>query len=141
MDDKNATVRSNVAFALGELQAKVAVPKLIRLLKDEDQWVRKSAAKALGILRAKEAVAALQSLSSDPSDQVQRNAVRSLKQIEEGAKRCSRSVTASEGLITIKCEEQRPLFMTGGVAVFMKRLKADVVNGHSSYTCRSQNRS
>jgi HEAT repeat protein len=60
------------------------VPKLIKLLKDEDQWVRKSAAKALGMLRATEAVPALRKAASDSSDQVQRNVERSLKQIEEG---------------------------------------------------------
>jgi HEAT repeat protein len=41
-------VRQSAAYALGQLQAKEAVPELIALLKDETYGLRKSAPYALG---------------------------------------------------------------------------------------------
>ena len=57
LDSPNATVRRNAAWAIGELTAMVpgeragAVPQLITLLSDTDEWVRMAAARALGELR------------------------------------------------------------------------------------------
>ena len=56
LDSPNATVRRNAAWAIGELTAMVpgeragAVPQLITLLSDTDEWVRMAAARALGEL-------------------------------------------------------------------------------------------
>ena len=57
LDSSNATVRRNAAWAIGELTAMHpgeragAVPQLITLLGDTDEWVRMAAARALGELR------------------------------------------------------------------------------------------
>lgn len=57
LDSPNATVRRNAAWAIGELTAMVpgerssAVPQLITLLSDRDEWVRMAAARTLGELR------------------------------------------------------------------------------------------
>jgi HEAT repeat protein len=57
LDSPNATVRRNAAWAIGELTNMLsgeragAVPQLISLLSDSDEWVRMAAARALGELR------------------------------------------------------------------------------------------
>lgn len=57
LDSPNATVRRNAAWAIGELTAmrpgerSSAVPQLITLLSDRDEWVRMAAARALGEVR------------------------------------------------------------------------------------------
>ena len=57
LDSQNATVRRNAAWAIGELTSMVpgersgAVPQLISLLGDSDEWVRMAAARALGEVR------------------------------------------------------------------------------------------
>lgn len=62
LDSGNAVVRRNAAWAIGELTNMVpgeraaAVPQLITLLGDSDEWVRMAAATALGELRDRRAV-------------------------------------------------------------------------------------
>lgn len=57
LDSPNATVRRNAAWAIGELTSMVpgeragAVPQLITLLSDSDEWVRIAASRALGEVR------------------------------------------------------------------------------------------
>jgi len=57
LDSSNATVRRNAAWAIGELTSMIpgeragAVPQLISLLSDADEWVRMAAARALGEVR------------------------------------------------------------------------------------------
>ena len=61
----NATVRRNAAWAIGELTAMLpgersgAVPQLITLLSDSDEWVRMAAARALGELGDRRSVEGL----------------------------------------------------------------------------------
>ena len=66
---------------MAELDAREAIPQLIKVLKDPEEWVRKSAAKALGILKAREAVPALIEKIDDPSSLVRKSVIRSLGQI------------------------------------------------------------
>ena len=62
LDSSNATVRRNAAWAIGELTAMApgeragAVPQLITLLGDTDEWVRMAAARSLGELRDRRAL-------------------------------------------------------------------------------------
>ena len=62
LDNSNATVRRNAAWAIGELtnmrpgQRAGAVPQLISLLSDSDEWVRMAAARALGEVRDRRAL-------------------------------------------------------------------------------------
>ena len=57
LDNPNATVRRNAAWAIGELtnmfpgERASAVPQLITLLTDRDEWVQMAAARSLGELR------------------------------------------------------------------------------------------
>ncbi|MEW6110044.1 MAG: HEAT repeat domain-containing protein [Nitrospirota bacterium] len=82
LQDTNMGVRNNVAFALGELGAREAIPHLIKvLLGDPEEWVRKSAAKALGMLGSREAVSHLAKALKDQSQMVRKSAARSLGQI------------------------------------------------------------
>jgi len=63
------------------LGASEAVPVIMPLLRDPEEWVRKSAAKSLGMLRARSAVNDLISALGDSSYMVRKNAARSLGQI------------------------------------------------------------
>lgn len=62
LDSSNATVRRNAAWAIGELTNMIpgersgAVPQLITLLSDSDEWVRMAAARALGEVRDQRSV-------------------------------------------------------------------------------------
>src|SRR6185503_6539213 len=71
LDSASATVRRNAAWAIGELTNMApgtrasAVPQLIILLGDSDEWVRRAAARALGELRDERALPKLVSTLSD----------------------------------------------------------------------------
>jgi len=62
LDSSNATVRRNAAWAIGELTNMIpgeragAVPQLISLLSDSDEWVRMAAARSLGEVRDRRSV-------------------------------------------------------------------------------------
>ena len=76
LGDKQYRVRGMAASHLGVLQAKSAVPLLIKALADEHAYVRSSAALALGRMRAEEAKAALQHALQEDWDQTVRSRAR-----------------------------------------------------------------
>ena len=65
LDSPDATVRRNAAWAIGELTNMIpgersgAVPQLIILLSDSDEWVRMAAARTLGEVRDRRSVEGL----------------------------------------------------------------------------------
>jgi hypothetical protein len=71
LDNANAVVRRNAAWAIGELtnmlphERSSAVPQLINLLSDRDVWVRMAAARAIGELRDRRATPTLVATLSD----------------------------------------------------------------------------
>lgn len=65
LDD--ATVNYKVAWALGEVGDRRAIPRLIDALTDPDALMRTSAIKALEVLRATEALPQLRALVDDPA--------------------------------------------------------------------------
>ena len=85
----NASVRRNAAWAIGELtnmstgQRAGAVPQLVSLLSDSDEWVRMAAARALGEIRDERAGERLISTLSDSRWRVRELAAWSLSEMKE----------------------------------------------------------
>ncbi len=95
LDSSNAIVRRNAAWAIGELtnmlpgERATAVPQLITLLGDSDEWVRMAAARALGELRDSRSLAKLVATLSDDDWRVRELAVWALSEMKD-----ARAVTA-----------------------------------------------
>ena len=95
LDNPNATVRRNAAWAIGELtnmlpgERSGAVPQLITLLGDSDEWVRMAAARALGELRDPRALAKLVATLADDNWRVRELVVWALSEMKD-----DRAVTA-----------------------------------------------
>jgi len=89
LDSGNATVRRNAAWAIGELtnmppgERDGAVPRLITLLTDGDEWVRTAAARALGEVRNRSAVPALIATLSDREAQVRELGAWALSELKD----------------------------------------------------------
>jgi len=85
----NTSVRRNAAWAIGELtnmsteKRAGAVPQLISLLNDSDEWVRMAAARALGELRDERAGEALIATLSDSQWRVRELAAWALSEMKE----------------------------------------------------------
>ena len=95
LDNRNATVRRNAAWAIGELtnmppgERAAAVPQLISLLGDSDEWVRMAAARALGELRDESALSRLVATLGDEDWRVRELVVWALSEMKD-----KRAVTA-----------------------------------------------
>jgi HEAT repeat protein len=89
LDSANATVRRNAAWAIGELtnmrpgERDGAVPRLISLLGDTDEWVRMAAARALGEVRNESAVPKLIATVSDSDWRVREVVVWALSELKD----------------------------------------------------------
>ena len=85
----NTSVRRNAAWAIGELtnmsteKRAGAVPQLISLLNDSDEWVRMAAARALGELRDERAGETLIATLSDSQWRVRELAAWALSEMKE----------------------------------------------------------
>jgi len=95
LDSSNPTVRRNAAWAIGELTNMLpgdragAVPQLITLLADPDEWVRMAAARALGELHDGRALTKLVATLSDNDWRVRELVVWALSEMKD-----ARAVTA-----------------------------------------------
>ncbi len=89
LTSENSTVRRNAAWAIGELTAMPhgsragAVPQLISLLGDSDEWVRLAAARALGELRDDRATETLVVSLSDSDWRVRELATWALSEMKD----------------------------------------------------------
>jgi beta-lactamase regulating signal transducer with metallopeptidase domain len=89
LDNSNATVRRNAAWAIGELTGMVpgarasAVPQLISLLGDSDLWARQAAARALGEIHDKRATDGLVATLSDADWKVRELAAWALSEMKD----------------------------------------------------------
>lgn len=95
LDNSNPSVRRNAAWAIGELTNMLpgdrsdAVPQLITLLGDSDDWVQMAAARALGELHDRRAVTKLVATLSDDNWRVRELVVWALSEMRD-----ARAVTA-----------------------------------------------
>ena len=95
LDNSNAAVRRNSAWAIGELtnmrpgERAGAVPQLINLLGDSDEWVRMAAARALGEVRDERALTRLVATLGDDNWRVRELVVWALSEMKD-----ERAVTA-----------------------------------------------
>ena len=95
LDNSNPSVRRNAAWTIGELTNMLpgaradAVPQLITLLSDSDNWVRMAAARALGELHDSRAVSKLLATLSDDDWRVRELVVWALSETKD-----ARAVTA-----------------------------------------------
>jgi len=100
LDSSNATVRRNAAWAIGELtnmipgERATAVPQLITLLGDSDEWVRMAAARALGEVRDERALTKLVATLSDDDWRVRELVVWALSEMKD-----ARAVTALSNVL------------------------------------------
>ena len=89
LDSANPTIRRNAAWAIGELTGMMpgerasAVPQLIILLGDSDEWVRMASARALGELRDERALPKLVSTLSDNNWRVRELTVWALSEMKD----------------------------------------------------------
>lgn len=89
LDSSNATVRRNAAWAIGELTNMIpgeragAVPQLITLLSDSDEWVRIAAARALGELNDRRALDAVVARLADDKWRVRQLAAWALSEMKD----------------------------------------------------------
>jgi beta-lactamase regulating signal transducer with metallopeptidase domain len=89
LDSSNATVRRNAAWAIGELTSMFpgerasAVPQLITLLSDTDEWVRMAAARALGELNDRRALDALVARLGDDKWRVRQVSAWALSEMKD----------------------------------------------------------
>lgn len=89
LDNSNATVRRNAAWAIGELTGMMpgaranAVPQLISLLSDSDLWTRRAAARALGELHDKRATDGLVATLSDADWKVRELSAWALSEMKD----------------------------------------------------------
>ena len=95
LDNSDPSVRRNAAWAIGELtnmlpgERSGAVPQLITLLSDTDDWVRMAAARALGELRDSRSLTKLVATLSDDNWRVRELVVWALSEMKD-----HRAVTA-----------------------------------------------
>jgi beta-lactamase regulating signal transducer with metallopeptidase domain len=89
LNDANASVRRNAAWAIGELtnmhmsERSRAVPLLISLLNDADEWVRMASIRALGEIRDERAVEKLINALSDAAWKVRELSAWALGEMKE----------------------------------------------------------
>lgn len=89
LDNPNAIVRRNAAWAIGELTEMLpgaranAVPQLISLLGDSDGWTRMAAARALGELHDKRATDGLVAMLSDADAKVRELSAWALSEMKD----------------------------------------------------------
>lgn len=71
LSNPTPAIRAAAAYAVGELEARAALPELLELVNDEDETVRLAAIYALGHLGGREARIALQNISAGGGDEIE----------------------------------------------------------------------
>ena len=96
-------LKHELAFALGQMRARAAIPTLLRLLKDEaeNSMVRHEAAEALGAISEAEALPVLRAHAADPCVEVAHTCQLALQRVEHYRTRAGGAAAAAE-------EEENP---------------------------------
>jgi HEAT repeat protein len=87
IDHKQAAIRMNAAFVLGDVKRPEGLPLLERALADKNDYVRVSAVAAIGNLDAPEAMPLIEKLVDDPNPSLRKAAIYSLFALSDGAKK------------------------------------------------------
>ena len=96
-------LKHELAFALGQMRARAAIPTLLRLLKDEaeNSMVRHEAAEALGAISEAEALPVLRAHAADPCVEVAHTCQLALQRVEHYRTRAGGAAAAA-------AEEENP---------------------------------
>jgi HEAT repeat protein len=84
---KQAAIRMNAAFVLGDVKRPEGLPLLKKALDDKNDYVRVSAVAAIGKLDAPEAMPLLDKFVDDPNPTLKKAAVYALFALSDGAKK------------------------------------------------------
>ncbi len=84
---KQASIRMNAAFVLGDVRRSEGIPLLARALNDENDYVRVSAVAALGKLDAPEALKLVEPYAADKNRTLRKTALLSLLSLSNGQKK------------------------------------------------------
>ncbi len=84
---KQASIRMNAAFVLGDVRRSEGVPLLARALSDQNDYVRENAVAALGKLDAPEAMPLVEPYTRDSNRALRRTALFSLLALSNGQKK------------------------------------------------------
>jgi deoxyhypusine monooxygenase len=137
LKDPSALFRHEVAFALGQMQATRAVPKLKEVLEDasDHSMVRHEAAEALGAIASDECAEALRTASEDECQVVRETAVLALQRLKH-AQSARADAAAAAAIAAAESETRAPPGEKLGSA--KEKLSAgaeggDAANGDSPY--------
>ena len=137
LKDPSALFRHEVAFALGQMQATRAVPKLKEVLEDasDHSMVRHEAAEALGAIASDECAEALRTASEDECQVVRETAVLALQRLKH-AHSARADAAAAAAIAAAESETRAPPGEKLGSA--KEKLSAgaeggDAANGDSPY--------
>jgi len=132
LQSNDPAVRRQAAENLGRARRVEAIPYLIKLLKDPDQFVRSTTVDSLGLLRAKEAADEISNLLvKDESSQVRQSAAIALGYINERKviPNLIKGLDDKEIGIKFACIQTLGILRSSeAVPVFLKYLKEDDVN-------------
>ena len=87
IDHKQAAIRMNAAFVLGDVKRPEGLPMLKKALDDKNDYVRVSAVAAIGKLDAPEAIPVLERFVDDKNPTLKRAAIESIFALSDGAKK------------------------------------------------------
>ena len=87
IEHKQAAIRMNAAFVLGDVKRPEGLPMLTKALDDKNDYVRVSAVAAIGKLDAPEAIPVLERFVDDKNPTLKKAAIEAIFALSDGAKK------------------------------------------------------